>query len=321
MPTPSITAASLLHSTSRVRYSIFKGIFYKKNESIRTYSIKTNTISKNAKDTISKDSVITESTNINPWVVSGFSDAESCFSILIRKSLTHKLNWAITGRFRIELHVRDLELLKSLQSFFNGIGQVGPISTRKLVYFEVTKLNDLVNIIISHFDKYPLQSVKSVDYLLWKQCIHLMATKEHLTQSGLEKIISIKAALNLGNSELLRVTFPDVQPIERPSYIITEESLNPYWVSGFSEGDSSFIVTIPSNRTNEVNLAFGIHLNEREKPLLTKMQSFFQGIGFIYDNSYDNSCYYKITKKTELNDTIKPHFNSYELVGNKKPTF
>jgi group I intron endonuclease len=101
------------------------------------------------------------------------------------------------AKFRIELHVKDFELLNSIRSYFNDIGQLEVISTRKLAYFEVTKLNDLVNIVIPHFDKYPLQSVKSIDYLLWKQCISLMVAKAHLTQSGLEKIISIKAVLFL----------------------------------------------------------------------------------------------------------------------------
>ena len=76
---------------------------------------------------------------LNPWFVSGFSDAECSFLIIIRRGLSYKLGWSTTGKFRIELHKKDLELLKSIQVFFNGIGQVGIISTRNLAYFEVTK--------------------------------------------------------------------------------------------------------------------------------------------------------------------------------------
>ena len=63
-----------------------------------------------------------------------------------------------------------------------------------------------------------------------------MVTKEHLTQSCFEKMISIKAALNWGNSfwfvlkikiVLLIKTFPNIKPIERPSYVTSEEPLNP----------------------------------------------------------------------------------------------
>jgi hypothetical protein len=147
-----------------------------------------------------------------------------------------------------------------------------------------------------------------------------MLTKGHLTQSGLDEIISIKAALNWGNSDLLNSTFPNVKPIERPSYIISEELLNPEWVSGFSEGDSSFIVYINPNR-NEVQAKFTIGLNEREKPLLIRLQSFFNGLGGIYTDNTNNSLNYKISKIEYLINVIIPHFNTYKLVGNKNLNF
>lgn len=47
-------------------------------------------------------------------------------------------------------------------------------------------------------------------------------TKEHLTQFGLEQIISIKSILNWGNSELIMNTFLNIKPIEKLSYITSE---------------------------------------------------------------------------------------------------
>lgn len=32
-------------------------------------------------------------------------------------------------------------------------------------------------------------------------------------------------------------SFPNLIPIERPPYIISEGKLNPYWISGFTTGD------------------------------------------------------------------------------------
>ena len=55
--------------------------------------------------------------------------------------------------------------------------------------------------------------------------------------------------------------------------------------------------------------------------MLFKIQSFFNGIGSIFNYSNNKSCLYKIGNKKELNGIIIPHFNSYELVGNKKPNF
>jgi len=40
--------------------------------------------------------------------------------------------------------------------------------------------------------------------------------KEHLTQEGLIKILALKAAMNRGLSEKLKLAFPGVVPVNRP---------------------------------------------------------------------------------------------------------
>lgn len=42
---------------------------------------------------------------------------------------------------------------------------------------------------------------------LWLQCVKLMENKQHLTQDGFNKILSLKSALNLGLSDNLQSTF------------------------------------------------------------------------------------------------------------------
>ena len=39
---------------------------------------------------------------------------------------------------------------------------------------------------------------------------------EHLTQEGLRKIVAIRAMMNLGLSDKLKLAFPDVVRVERP---------------------------------------------------------------------------------------------------------
>lgn len=67
--------------------------------------------------------------------------------------------------------------------------------------------------------KYPLLTSKQVDFELLKKVVDLMNQKEHLTIEGIQKIVSIKASMNLGLSEELLVAFPDVKPVLRPSTI------------------------------------------------------------------------------------------------------
>ena len=52
--------------------------------------------------------------------------------------------------------------------------------------FRVSTLKDIVNVIIPHFDKYPLITKKYTDYMLFKQVSILMLNKLHNTLEGLQ---------------------------------------------------------------------------------------------------------------------------------------
>jgi len=80
--------------------------------------------------------------------------------------------------------------------------------------------------VIDHFDKYPLITQKLADYLLFKQAFELVKRKMHLTPEGLQKIVNIKASINLGLSEKLRAAFPDTIPVAR-SLVIDQKIKDP----------------------------------------------------------------------------------------------
>ena len=47
-----------------------------------------------------------------------------------------------------------------------GVGTVYLNIDKKEAVFKVSKLKDIIDVIIPHFDKYPLQGVKCIDYNL-----------------------------------------------------------------------------------------------------------------------------------------------------------
>jgi hypothetical protein len=51
---------------------------------------------------------------------------------------------------------------------------------------------------------------------LFKQVIKLINNKSHLSNEGLNQIINIKAYMNLGLSDLLKLYFNNVNQLERP---------------------------------------------------------------------------------------------------------
>jgi hypothetical protein len=74
------------------------------------------------------------------------------------------------------------------------------------VQFRVESLKELL-VVIDHFEKYPLLTKKRVDFELFKLAINLIKNKEHLTEEGLNKLVSIKASLNKGITDKLKDIF------------------------------------------------------------------------------------------------------------------
>lgn len=151
----------------------------------------------------------------NPFFITGLTDAEGSFVCIVRKSVGHKLGWRVEVIFQIGLHKKDLELLKLIQAYFDGIGII-VTNSNNMCAFRVSSPKQILNKIIPHFDKYFLITQKQADYLLFKKIVMLMERGEHLKLEGLQAIINIRASLNLGLSEVLKAAFPKIIPVVRP---------------------------------------------------------------------------------------------------------
>jgi LAGLIDADG endonuclease len=112
------------------------------------------------------------------------------------------------------LHERDVLLLKRLQSFF-GVGNIYKHMPNKLVYC-VQSFNDLLKVIIPHFNKYPLLTQKKSDFLLFELAVNLLNNKAQASIEGLHNIISIRASMNKGLSKVLKLAFPNLVPLTKP---------------------------------------------------------------------------------------------------------
>jgi hypothetical protein len=102
---------------------------------------------------------------LDPNWVTGFVDAEGCFSIIIGRSNAPAAPLKVRASFEINLHEKDKEILYKIQSFF-GVGAVYHRLDRKISVYKVTNINYMNNVIIPHFTKYPLISKKGADFLL-----------------------------------------------------------------------------------------------------------------------------------------------------------
>lgn len=192
-----------------------------------------------------------------------------------------------------------------------------------MVTWSVRKFEDIYNVVIPHFNKYPLLSNKRADFLLFEKIALLMKNKEHLTDEGLLKIVAIKASMNLGLSEQLSLSFPEVIPYERPQ-ICTLEIPDPYWISGFTDGDGSFFVNVYKANDTKINfrvrLMFRIAQHDRDLNLL-KLIIQYLNCGNIqregYSGSHKQIIDVNVSKFSDIYTIIIPFFKKYNLKGIK----
>jgi LAGLIDADG endonuclease. len=99
------------------------------------------------------------------------------------------------------LHKKDLDLLKSIKAYFGGVGIISENKSKNMCAFRVSSPKQILEQILPYFDKYSLVTKKYIDYLLFKNIVEIMLNKIHLTESGLQEIVNLRASLNLGLSD------------------------------------------------------------------------------------------------------------------------
>nr|P15563.1 RecName: Full=Uncharacterized 49.1 kDa protein in ND3 intron [Podospora anserina S mat+]CAA38767.2 Dod ND3 i1 grp IC protein [Podospora anserina] len=256
---------------------------------------------------------------LNPSYISGFVDGEGSFMLTIIKDNKYKLGWRVVCRFVISLHKKDLSLLNKIKEFFD-VGNVF-LMTKDSAQYRVESLKGL-DLIINHFDKYPLITKKQADYKLFKMAHNLIKNKSHLTKEGLLELVAIKAVINNGLNNDLSIAFPGINTILRPDTSLPQ-ILNPFWLSGFVDAEGCFSVVVFKSKTSKlgeaVKLSFILTQSNRDEYLIKSLIEYL-GCG---NTSLDprGTIDFKVTNFSSIKDIIVPFFIKYPLKGNKNLDF
>ena len=245
----------------------------------------------------------------------------------IFKSKTAAIGWTIEPCFIITLHKKDIELLNKIQSFF----EVGTVSTAgdKFALYRVRSRNSLL-VIISHFNKYPLQTTKVNNFILFCNILNLMGKKYHVDIEGFLNIASLINKLNnpLSPSLLDKLSLlgelpnTEAQVLELASknYLLSE-NLDPWWISGFTTGEGSFTYFTRNRKkangeiVKDYTLAYEVSQRSDSLHVLNLIAKYFE-YGKVYSETRGVSKYRLVTRDQILN-TLVPFFEKYPLEGNK----
>lgn len=256
---------------------------------------------------------------IDLYYITDLAEAESSFYVGIIKNKKIKRGWGVKTEFKICLHIKDIELLKLVRSFFKDVGSFTILKKNESIFYAVQSSKDLNNYIISHFEKYSLLINRLGDFKIFKTVVEMICRKEHLTNEGLMRIVNLKASIHWGLSEELKQDLPNLIPISRPLNSNTEIK-DPNWLVGFIEGEGCFYVFVYKSKI-KVGSAIQFYLKIVQHSCDIKLRDKlvqYLGCGTIHKG---NVITFTVTIFNDIVNIFLPFFNKYLLQGTKQLDF
>jgi len=128
--------------------------------------------------------------------LSGFTDAEGCFSINIYKGKDNK-------HFCQCRYILDQKDARDLLLYIRNILNFGSVNLRNKtnnVYRLTVSMNKPIRkdfaLVIQYFQQFPLKTTKSLNFKLWYKIIDLIKLKRHNKKEGLELIKRLRIEMN-----------------------------------------------------------------------------------------------------------------------------
>lgn len=258
---------------------------------------------------------------LHPWTLTGIIDAEGSFGVVVVKDDSRSSGYVVTVFLEVGLNSKDKDLLERFKATF-GVGNIYYKSSDNTYRWKVSNIKDLSNVIIPHFNKYPLVTQKRADFELFIQIVEILKSKDHINSKGLQQIVNLKASLNLGLTENLKTSFPNTVPEPRP--IIRFNGIpDPNWLSGFAAGEACFFISIYKSLKSKLGLAvqlvFKITQHSRDRELLKGIADYFS-CGRV-ENRKGEACDFTVNSFKSFYEIIIPFFIKYPIEGSKLLNF
>ena len=126
--------------------------------------------------------------------VAGFVDGEGSFNVPIRRERDRTMPLRAGLSFNVSQIGHDLPRL--LREVF----RCGTVRARKdgVVYYEVTRPDDLQERIFPFFERFPLRGPKAQDLAVFITITEIVQSGDHLSPAGLQRIVAMRSPMNRG---------------------------------------------------------------------------------------------------------------------------
>jgi hypothetical protein len=127
--------------------------------------------------------------------ISGYVDGEGCFTVSISPRAKLVVGWEVRPSLSVSQNGDRAEVLRLIQRQF-GCGRIRPDRSDKTLKWETRRLEDLLERVIPHFERYPLLSAKRADFDRFARICRLMADGSHRNRLGLIEIVELASGMN-----------------------------------------------------------------------------------------------------------------------------
>jgi LAGLIDADG endonuclease len=127
--------------------------------------------------------------------ISGYVDGEGCFTVSISPRAKLVVGWEVRPSFSVSQNGDRAEVLRLIQRWF-GCGSIRPDRSDKTLKWETRALDDLLERVLPHFERYPLLSGKHADFERFSSVCRVMAAGGHRSRRGLVEIVEFASQMN-----------------------------------------------------------------------------------------------------------------------------
>jgi len=236
---------------------------------------------------------------LTPGYITGLTQTDGSFICSITINTVGLIKFIPV--FDITADLTSKYVLEEIQQYF-GYGTIRISIKNHTASYQVTKSSDFLNIIIPHFNLYPLFCAKLHAFNLFKLILEGIIKNKAKNKENEWKIEIVKMALSMNTASLRTperinqiysnlgiLNGANLPLIENKNNTIATPITNDN-ISGIIDGDGSFWISF--SEKGVIKPGFSITTDTATVPLLKKIKEIFNNIGSILKKKSTYSCYY-----------------------------
>lgn len=247
------------------------------------------------------------------WWLTGFTQADGSFVVVYDKRLQGKMPYRPRPYFVLTQSNRDIEMIKSLHEYL-GVGKLR--IDRNSVNIVVRSIEDLLNVIIPHFDQYPPRGGKLVSYLIFRRVVLAIKDMLHTTPEGFIQIIDLcyfthtTSYRTIASRQVIidailskwKITFP-IKPLII-DFIGVQPPINAGFLAGLIDGDGSISFSFSGSR-RRVTSVFEITQGIDDYNVLLEIKQYF-GCGSVIKVANKEAARFRMVNLNDIVNKIQP---------------